>query len=104
MRVKGLPTLITISVLCLPSVIGGVAVLYNFMLHRHLAEWGETSAALIGSAMFFGLPLMAIAALMGIVVALRSVVSPAMKLAHLIVVVVGTTATIGLAFVFHFAS
>jgi hypothetical protein len=104
MHIKGLPSLITVSVLCLPSVIGGVTVLYNLLLPRHLAEWGETSAALIGSAMFFGLPLLAIATLLGVIVALRSVVSPAMKLAHLIVVVVGVTATICLAFVFHFAS
>ncbi len=96
MRPKGVLSLIATVVLCLPSLIAGIALLAGVLLQRHPAEWGESSAAVVALGVFIGRPLLAIATMIGLVVALRSSVSAPMKSAHLIVVALGMVATIAL--------
>jgi hypothetical protein len=50
----------------------------------------------VAVGVFVGAPLVAIATIIGLVVAVRSVVSPQIKSAHLIVVSLGAMATISL--------
>jgi len=88
-------------VLCLPSVIGGLVLLTNLLLQRHPSDWGDGSAVLVAPGVFLGRPMVAIATMMGLAVALRPSVSAQMKSAHLIIVVLGVMATISLWFRFH---
>ncbi len=100
MRAKGVLSLIVTGVLCLPSLVGGLALLSNLLLQRHLSDWGEGSAALVAMGVLIGRPMTAMATMIGLVVALRPSVSVQMKSAHLIVVVLGVIATISLWFRF----
>jgi hypothetical protein len=101
MWAKGVLTLIATLVLCLPSLIGGLALLANLWLRRYLSDGGEGSAALVAVGVFVGRPMIAIATLVGLAVALRPSVSAQMKSAHLVIVVLGMMATILLWFRFQ---
>lgn len=103
MPAKGVFSLGATTVLCLPSILGGLALLTNLLLQRHLGHWDQGSAALVALGTLFGAPLVVLATVIGIVVALRPLVSLRIKAAHLIVVGLGATATISLALLFHFA-
>ncbi len=101
MWVKGVLSLIATLVRCLPSLIGGLALVSNLLLRRRLSDGGEGSAALVAVGVFIGRPMIAIAAMIGLVVALRPSVSAQMKSAHLVIVVLGMMATILLWFRFQ---
>ena len=101
MWAKGVLSLIATVVLCLPSLVGGLALLTNLLLQRHPADWGEGSAGLVALGVFIGRPMVAIATMIGLVVALRPSVSAQMKSAHLVIVVLGMMATISLWFRFQ---
>ncbi len=101
MRVKGVLSLTVTIVLCLPSLVGGLALLANLLLQRRLEDWGQGSTASVALGVFVGGPLVAIATMMGLLVAFRPAVSPQIKSAHLIIVSIGAIATICL--LFHFA-
>ncbi len=101
MPAKGVFSLAATIVLCLPSVIGGLALLTNLLLQRHPSDWGDGSAVLVALGVFVGRPMVAIATMMGLAVALRPSVSAQMKSAHLIIVVLGVMATISLWFRFQ---
>ncbi len=103
MPAKGIFSLAATVVLCLPSVIGGLVLLTNLLLRRHLGQLVQGSAALVGLGVFIGSPLVTAATVMGVVVAFRPLVSPRIKAAHLIIVVLGAAATISLSLLFHFA-
>ena len=100
MRAKGVLSLAATIVLCLPSLIGGLALLANLLLRRHLEEWGQGFVASVALGVFVGGPLVAIATIMGFLVAFRDSVSLRIKSAHLIVVGLGAIATISLLFRF----
>ncbi len=103
MPAKGVFSLTATIVLCLPSVIGGLALLANLLLQRHLGHWGQGSAALVASGVFIGGPLVTVAMVIGVVTALRPSVSLQIKSAHLTIVGLGAAATISLSLLFHFA-
>ena len=100
MRVKGVLSLAATIVLCLPSLVGGLALLTNLVLRRHMEDWGQGFAASVALGIFVGGPLVAIATMMGLLVAFRDGVSLRIKSAHLIVVGLGAIATISLLFRF----
>jgi hypothetical protein len=101
MWAKGVLSLIATVVLCLPSLVGGLALLPNLVLQRHPADWREGSAVLVALGVFIGRPMVAIATMIGLAVALRPSVSAQMKSAHLVIVVLGMMATILLWFRFQ---
>jgi hypothetical protein len=103
MPVKGVLTLAVTILLSLPSILGGLALLVNLLLQRHFGQWVQGSGTLVAVGMFIGSPLVILATVVGVVVALRPLVSMRMKAAHLIVVGLGAAATISLALLFHFA-
>jgi hypothetical protein len=100
MQVKDVLSLTATVVLCLPSVLGGLVLLTNLLLQRHLEEWGQTSAASVALGVFVGGPLVAMAAVMGLLVASSDSFSPKVKSGHLIIVSLGAIAAISLLFRF----
>jgi hypothetical protein len=47
MQAKGVLSLVATIVLCLPSLVGGLALLVNLLLQRHLEDWGTHSASFV---------------------------------------------------------
>jgi len=94
MRSKGVFSLAVTTILCLPSLLGGFALLLNLLWQRQLGEWGNGSAGSVAMGVFIGGPLVSLAACLGLLVAFRRTVSLQIKAAHLAVVVLGAVATI----------
>lgn len=103
MPAKGVLTLAVTILLSLPSVMGGLALVVNLLLQRHFGQWIQGSGALVAVGMLVGTPLVILATAVGVVVALRPLISMRMKAAHLIVVGLGAAATISLVLLFHLA-
>jgi hypothetical protein len=101
MQSKVVLSLTATMVLCLPSLMGASVLLANLLLHRPLEDWGRASAMPVAIGMFFGIPLVAVAAVIGLLVALSDRISPKIKSAHLIIVGFGAIATISLLFRFR---
>lgn|SRR5271165_3582196 len=101
MRAKGVLSLTMTVVLCLPSLVGGLALLAALLLRRQLGELGQYYAASVALGVFVGGPLVAVATIVGVLVAFRDSVSLKIKSAHLIIVGLGAIATMSL--MFHFA-
>ncbi len=97
---KGIFSLGLTVLLCGPSILGGVLLLLNCLLHREAAEWGQVNSALIALGSMLGRPLVALAAVVGATVAFRQTVSPFIKSVHLVVVVLA--AGISVFFLFRF--
>ena len=97
---RGAISLLVTVLLCLPSLIGGGALLINLLLYRNLAEWQPISSALVALGFFLGGPLVAIAAVVGGIIAFRRTVSLEIKCVHLLVVILATIATFCLLFQF----
>ena len=57
MCIKDVGSSVAVGLLCLPSLAGGIALLYNFLLHRPIEEWGLGSSVTIALAVFCGTPL-----------------------------------------------
>ena len=92
---KGVASTALILFFCLPSLIGGFALLLQLLLHGNIMEWNETASALIALGCWFGGPLVALAAFVGSIVSLTRV--PAgFKYADLCVVGVATLAALSL--------
>ncbi len=100
MQARVILSLAATIVLCLPSLIGGFALLANLLLQRHLEDWGRASTASVALGVFVGGPLVAMAAVVGLLVAVSGSLSPKVKSAHLIIVGVGAIATVSLLFRF----
>ena len=100
MRAKGIISLAATIFFCLASLVGGLALLTNLLLQRHLEDWGQNSAASVALGVFVGGPRVAIATMLGVLVAASPVISPQIKSAHLIIVGVGAIATVSLLFRF----
>ena len=103
MPAKGVFSLAATILLCLPSVLGGMALVVNLLFKRHFGNWVSGSGSLVAVGTLFGAPLVILATVIGIAVALRPLVSLPIKAAHLIAVVLGAAATISLSLLFHFA-
>ena len=97
---KGIVSLAVTVFLCLPSLVGGAAFLRNLLLYRDIEKWEQTSSALIALGVFIGWPLVAVAAVVGGIVAFSRSVSVGIKYAHLLVVGLATIATLFLLFRF----
>jgi len=100
-QAKVVLSLTTTIVLCLPSLLGGLALLTNLLLQRHLEHWGRASAAFVALGVFVGGPLVAMAAVMGLLVASSDSLSSKVKSAHLIIVSLAAIAVISLLFRFR---
>ena len=100
MQAKAVLSLGVMIVLCLPSLLGGFALLGNVLLRRHLGEWGPASAAAAALGVFVGGPLVAVAAMMGLVAAFSDSLSLRVKSAHLLMAGLAAIATISLLFRF----
>ena len=96
MQAKGVLSLAATIALCLPSLVGGLALLVNLSLQPHLEGWEQHSAAFVALGVFIGGPLVAVATMMGLLVAFRDSVSLRIKSAHLVIVGLGAIATISL--------
>lgn len=92
---KNCATLPITTFLCLPSLIGGAALVLQLAVHNDIREWNDTASALIALGALVGTPLIAVAAVMGAITSLAQV--PAgVKWANLIVVVLAALATLSL--------
>jgi len=94
MHATGIGTLILTVVLCLPSLIGGVALLTNVVLYRDIGQWEQTSSALVALGFFVGGPLVALAAVVGGIIAFSRNMPLKLKYAHLFVVSLATITTL----------
>ena len=99
-RVRGVISLLVTVLLCLPSLAGGAALFLNLLLRRDIEQWEEISSALIASGVFFGAPLVGMAAIAGAVTAFNRSMSGEMKFAHLFVVSLAAIASLSLRFRF----
>lgn len=92
---KGVLSSALIVLLCLPSLIGGIALLLQLLLHGNIMEWNQTASALIALGCWFGGPLVAFAAFVGGMVSLTRVPA-SYKYADLCVVGAAALATLSL--------
>lgn len=95
-RGKGVVSLFLTVILCLPSLVGGAALLINVLLHRNINQWGQALSALVAFGVFFGTPLVALAAVVGGITALSGRVLVEIKYAQLLVSVLAAIATASL--------
>lgn len=100
MQTRCIASLVLTCLLCLPSLAGAVVVLVNVLLQRPIGEWGVVSSVTVASAVFVGMPLVAVAAVVGGLVGLNCTVSQKVKYAHYFIVSLATIATFSLTF--HF--
>ncbi len=82
--------------LCLPSLVGGSALLLEMALHRDISQWQETASALIALGALVGGPLVTVAAVVGGTMAFSRGLSLWMKYAHLMVVATAAVSTLSL--------
>lgn len=93
-------SLVPTVLLCLPSFAGALTFFANALLKRQITDWGTTSSVFVASAVFFGWPLVAVAAVVGALIGLSHAVSQRVKYAHYIIVTVATLLTFALTFRF----
>ncbi len=96
MSVRNALSIVVTIVLCLPSLVGGSLVAGNALLNRQLEAWSATSQASVALGVFFGVPFVAVAALIGLLSALGDRLSTREKALELITVFCAAIATIAL--------
>ncbi len=92
---RGIASLLIITFLCLPSLIGASALGVQLLLHQDMSHWNATASALIAQGALFGLPLVGVAAVVGAIVALTCV-PPRIKYADLFIVTLASLASLSL--------
>jgi len=97
---KGIVSLAATVLFCLPSLVGGAALLANLLSGESIEQWGQTSSALVALGVFVGSPLVALAAVVGGTSAFRRRVPLGFKYAQLFVVGLAALATLSLFFQF----
>ena len=91
----GIASLLLTIFLCLPSLIGGGALLLQAALYRDIGQWKETPSALIALGAILGGPLVGVAALIGAIISFSRLPSR-FKYAHLAVIGMAAIATLSL--------
>jgi hypothetical protein len=93
MHAKDIGSLAATTLLCLPSIIGGTALLMNLLLYRNIEQWKEGSSALVALGVIAGGPFVAVAAIVGGISAFCSSVSGSVKRVELLLVCLAAIAT-----------
>lgn len=93
MHVKDIGSLAATVILCLPSLIGGIALLINSLLYQSIEQWEETSSALVALGVIAGGPFVAVAAIVGGLSAVSRSVSSKLKAAELLMICLAAIAT-----------
>lgn len=101
MHRKGIVNLIAVVLLCLPSLVGAIALLVNFLLNRPIAEWDLASSISVALAVLFGWPLVFVAMIVGGAALLNLGVSTRIKLADGIILGLGALAALIVLFRFR---
>ena len=97
---KDIAILAVTLLLCLPSLIGGAALLVNLLVYQNIEQWQETSSALVALGVIAGGPFVAVAAIIGGLSAVSRSVSTKVKAAQLLMVCLAAIATFCLLFRF----
>ena len=90
---KAMTSLSVTILFCLPSLLGGAALLMNSVLYENIEQWKDGSAALVALGVIVGSPFVAIAAIVGGITAFCSSVSGSVKRVELFVVFLAAIAT-----------
>lgn len=98
MRPKGILTLVVLVLLCLPSVLGMTALLYNAAIHRAIGDWGTASSVFVAITRFFGMPLTLLAIVVCGATLLAGRIPPRIKSADVAVLGVGVLANLFVTF------
>jgi len=96
MYARGMLSFTVTVLLCLPSLVAGVALLINLLLYQDIEQWLQISSALIALGIFFGNSLALLTAVLCAIAALRRRVSVKIKYAHLVVFALATVANLSL--------
>ena len=91
---KDIISLVVTILLCIPSLLGGAALLMNSVLYRSIEQWKEGSSALVALGVIVGSPFVALAAIVGGITAFCSTVSGSVKRVELVVVCLAAIATL----------
>ena len=96
MYARGMLSFTVTVLLCLPSLVAGVALLINLLLYQDIEQWLQISSALIALGIFFGNSFALLAAVLCAIAALRRRVSVKIKYAHLVVLPLAAIANLSL--------
>jgi hypothetical protein len=89
----GITSLLIITLLCLPSLIGATTLRLQLFLHEDISQWNSVASALIAFGSWFGLPLVLVAAIVGAIITLTRV-PLRIKNAELFIVTLASLATV----------
>ncbi len=89
-------SLLAVFFLCLPSLLGGSALLANAVLYDGIDNWQPNLSALVALGVLVGAPLVSVAALVGAMVAFSRSVPTIIKSANLFLVALAMIATFAL--------
>ncbi len=101
MHPKGLASLVSVCVLCLPSLAGGFALCSNFLARRPIGEWNLPSSLSVALAVMFGVPLVLLALVIGGFAMLNVQVPRRIKWADGIVLVLAVVCSLAVSFRFR---
>jgi len=90
---KDIGSLAVTILFCLPSLLGGAALLMNSVRYENIEQWKDGSSALVAVGVIVGNPFVAVAAIVGGITTLSSSVSGSVKRVELFVVCLATIAT-----------
>ncbi len=95
----GIASLIVTVGLCLPSLLGGTALVVQAAAYGPMSNWKDTPSALVALGAILGAPLVAMATVLGGIISFTRVPTP-LKYAHISVVSAAAIATMSLLFRF----
>ncbi len=76
--------------LCVPSLLGGVAFVFSIVLYGNIEDWSDTASALVALAVFLGGPMVSLAAVIGALTAFSRKIPASLKYANLAIVSIAT--------------
>ena len=92
---RAVASLALTTILCLPSLLGGAALLAQIILYRDISEWRQMPSAFIALGSIIGGPLVTLAAVVGGIISFSDL--PArVKYAHLFVIGLAAVAALSL--------
>ncbi len=98
MRAKGIPSLVLLLLLCLPSTVGGAVFLLKLSTGQPVESWGVPASLMVAVAAMFGTPLILLAIALCVPIILGRKVSPGLKFADLVILGMGMAATLIVSF------